>query len=78
MTPISTIRIDAVVHQLDDAVAAACTEGDGRFSPLLDVIDPVGGADDDEVLNFSIRVAHDEAWGQARIDALGHVVLESP
>jgi hypothetical protein len=37
----------------------------GRFSPLLDVIDRVGGADDDEVLNFSIRVARDEAWQQA-------------
>ena len=37
----------------------------GRFSPLLDVIDRVGGADDDEVLNFSIRVARKEAWDQA-------------
>jgi hypothetical protein len=37
----------------------------GRFSPLLDVIDRVGGADDDEVLNFSIRVARNEAWDQA-------------
>lgn len=39
----------------------------GRFSPLLDVIDRVGGADDDEVLNFSIRVARDESWTQALI-----------
>jgi hypothetical protein len=39
----------------------------GRYSPLLDVIDRVGGSDDDEVLNFSIRVARNEAWDQAVI-----------
>jgi hypothetical protein len=39
----------------------------GRFSPLLDVIDRVGGGDDDEVLNFSIRVARDEAWSRALV-----------
>ncbi len=37
----------------------------GRFSPLLDVLDRVSGGEDDEVLNFSIRVARDEAWSQA-------------
>ena len=37
----------------------------GRFSPLLDVIDRVGGSQDDEVLNFSIQVARHEAWSQA-------------
>jgi len=39
----------------------------GRFSPLLDVIDRVGGGEDDEVLNFSIRVARNEAWSQALV-----------
>lgn len=39
----------------------------GRFSPLLDVIDRVGGGDDDAVLNFSIRVARDQAWSQALV-----------
>ena len=37
----------------------------GRFSPLLDVIDRVGGGEDDEVLNFSIRVGRHDAWSQA-------------
>jgi hypothetical protein len=37
----------------------------GRFSPLLDVIDRIGGGEDDEVLNFSLRVARKEAWSQA-------------
>ena len=39
----------------------------GRFSPLLDVIDRVGGGEDDEVLNFSLRVARKEAWSQAMV-----------
>ncbi len=38
----------------------------GRFSPLLDVLDRISG-DDDEVLNFSIRVARDQAWSQALV-----------
>src|SRR5436305_3326534 len=37
----------------------------GRFSPRLDVLDRVGGQDDDQLLNFSIRVARHEAWSQA-------------
>ena len=39
----------------------------GRFSPLLDVIDRVGGGEDDEVLNFSLRVARKEAWSRALV-----------
>ncbi|MEA2685697.1 MAG: hypothetical protein QOE93_892 [Actinomycetota bacterium] len=37
----------------------------GRFSPLLHVLWQVGGDVDDEVLNFSIRVARRDAWQQA-------------
>ena len=52
----------------------------GRFSPLLDVIDRVGGGEDDEILNFSIRVARQEAWSQALVlastdDALRRAAL---
>ena len=57
------MRVNAVLGALMPRVRACI----GRFSPLLDVIDRVGGADDDEVLNFSIRVARDEAWDQALI-----------
>jgi hypothetical protein len=39
----------------------------GRFSPLLDVVDRVGGGEDDEVLNFSIRVARNQSWSQALV-----------
>ncbi|HVF14381.1 MAG TPA: DUF5995 family protein, partial [Acidimicrobiales bacterium] len=40
-------------------------ESIGRFSPLLHVLWAVGGDVDDEVLNFSIRVARAESWQQA-------------
>ena len=55
------MRVNAILVGLMPKVRACI----GRFSPLLDVIDRVGGADDDEVLNFSIRVARNEAWSQA-------------
>jgi hypothetical protein len=55
------MRVNGVLGALMPKVRACI----GRFSPLLDVIDRVGGADDDEILNFSIRVARDEAWSQA-------------
>ena len=37
----------------------------GRFSPLLHVLFTVSGRKDDEVLNFSFKVARSEAWAQA-------------
>ncbi len=55
------MRINAILGALLPRVRVCI----GRFSPLLDVIDRVGGGDDDEVLNFSIRVARKEAWSQA-------------
>ena len=60
------MRINAVLAALMPKVRTCI----GRFSPLLDVIDRVGGGDDDEMLRFSIRVARDEAWQQAVTMAL--------
>ena len=57
------MRVNGILGALLPEVRACI----GRFSPLLDVIDRVGGADDDEILNFSIRVARDEAWSQAQL-----------
>jgi Family of unknown function (DUF5995) len=37
----------------------------GRFSPLLDVLDRVGGRTDEELVTFSINTARDEAWHEA-------------
>jgi hypothetical protein len=57
------MRVNAILAALLPGVRACI----GRFSPLLDVIDRVGAGDDDEVLNFSITVARDEAWAQAQV-----------
>ena len=57
------MRVNGILGDLLPKVRACIS----RFSPLLDVIDRVGGADDDEILNFSIRVARDEAWSQALV-----------
>jgi hypothetical protein len=54
-------RINALLGALLGPVRACV----GHFSPLLDVLDRVGGHDDDQVLNFSIRVAREEAWSAA-------------
>jgi hypothetical protein len=37
----------------------------GRFSPLLHVLDHVGGRKDECIANFSIVAARDEAWHEA-------------
>lgn len=55
------MRVNAVLGALLPRVRACI----GRYSPLLDVLDRVGGTDDDQVLHFSLRVARDEAWQQA-------------
>jgi Family of unknown function (DUF5995) len=60
-------RINAVLGALLGPVRT-CLD---RFSPLLDVLDRVGGHDDDQILNFSIRVAREEAWTAAVTLATG-------
>ena len=55
------LRVNAILVSLVEPVRACV----GRFSPMLDVLDRVGGRDDDQILNLSIRVARDEAWSQA-------------
>jgi hypothetical protein len=62
-------RINDVLQGLMDPLQDCV----GRFSPLLHVLWAVGGDTDDEVLNFSVRVARADAWHQAvmlaRLDA---------
>ncbi len=36
-----------------------------RFSPLLNVLDKVGGRSDEAIVNFSIKTAREEAWHEA-------------
>ena len=54
-------RINDILHGLMQPIQDTV----GRFSPLLHVLWDIGGDADDEVLNFSIRVARNDAWQQA-------------
>ena len=54
-------RVNGVIGGLLDPVQAAI----GRFSPLLGLVWRVADRPDDEVLNFSFRVAREEAWRHA-------------
>jgi hypothetical protein len=54
-------RINMIIGGLLDAVQEAV----GAFSPLLDLLWRVSDRPGDEVLNFSFKVARDEAWRHA-------------
>ena len=54
-------RINDVLGRLSPPVQDCL----GRFSPLLHVLFRVSGTTDDEVLNFSFKVARSEAWAEA-------------
>jgi hypothetical protein len=54
-------RINAVIGSLLDPMQDAI----GKFSPLLGLVWRIADEPDDEVLNFSFRVARDEAWKHA-------------
>jgi hypothetical protein len=42
----------------------------GRFSPLIHILDEIGGKDEVEVLDFSLDAARDEPWLNATIVSL--------
>ena len=54
-------RINDILHGLMQPIQDCV----GHFSPLLHILWDFGGSADDEVLNFSIRVAREDAWHQA-------------
>jgi len=54
-------RINSIIGGLLDAVQEAV----GAFSPLVDLLWRVSDRPGDEVLNFSFKVARDEAWRHA-------------
>lgn len=39
----------------------------GKLSPLIEILDKLGGGKDEFILNFSIRKARQEAWNNAKI-----------
>ena len=54
-------RINDILHALLEPVRDCIAQ----FSPLLHILWDLGGDVDDGVLNFSIRVARNDAWQQA-------------
>ena len=55
------MTINSILSALLDPVQAAL----GEFSPMLDVLDRVGGRTDEAIASFSILHARDEAWHEA-------------
>ncbi|HEX4964663.1 MAG TPA: DUF5995 family protein [Thermoanaerobaculia bacterium] len=56
-------RINTILSTLLPAVEATV----GDFSPLLDILEKIGGKDAIEVLDFSLDAARDAAWLHAQI-----------
>jgi hypothetical protein len=59
-------KINAILSGLLPAVEATV----GEFSPLLDILEKIGGKDAVEVLDFSIVAARDDAWMHAEMISL--------
>ncbi|HEX3552004.1 MAG TPA: DUF5995 family protein [Thermoanaerobaculia bacterium] len=59
-------KINTILAGLLPAVEATV----GELSPLLDVLEKIGGEDAVEVLNFSLDAARDDAWLHAQIISL--------
>ena len=56
-------RINQLLAELLPAAEAAI----GRFSPLIGLLDQIGGRDETQVLDFSLDAARDDAWNHALI-----------
>lgn len=54
-------EINTILAALLDPVQAVI----GRFSPLLHILDEIGGGSDEALVSFSINNARDEAWHEA-------------
>jgi len=54
-------RIMQILSVLTDQVKGVLDQ----FSPMIKLLDRIGGAADDEVVNFSITAARDDAWRHA-------------
>lgn len=58
------------INQILSALVSGVEAVVGRFSPLIDLLDRVGGRDEAAVLNFSMDAARDDAWRHAVILSL--------
>jgi hypothetical protein len=55
------------INQLLAGLLPATEAVIGRFSPLIGLLDQLGGRDETQVLNFSLDAARDDAWNHAQI-----------
>lgn len=55
------------INQLLGKLLPAAEAVIGRFSPLIGLLDQVGGRDERQVLNFSLDAARDDAWNHALV-----------
>jgi hypothetical protein len=62
------MRINEILGELLDVVQAVV----GEHSPLLDLLDQVGGRTEEVLINFSMSRARDEAWEHAQVLAWQH------
>ncbi len=56
-------RINAILGALTDRVKLVLAE----FSPLVHLLDQVGSSVEDELVNFSMTIARDDAWQHAQL-----------
>jgi hypothetical protein len=55
------------INQLLGKLLPAAEAAIGRFSPLIGLLDQIGGRDETQVLDFSLDAARDDAWNHALI-----------
>lgn len=67
-------RINQILGALTDDVKRVI----GEFSPLLHLLDELGGPLDDSLINFSMTIARDDAWRHAAVLAAQAPAQQAP
>ena len=67
-------RINQILSALTDEVKLVIAE----FSPMLHLLDEVGGDAEDAILNFSMTIARDDAWQHAQVLAAQPAARQGP
>jgi len=55
------------INQLLGKLLPVAEAAIGRFSPLIGLLDQIGGRDETQVLDFSLDAARDDAWNHALV-----------
>jgi hypothetical protein len=67
-------RINQILAALTDEVKRVVAE----FSPMMHLLDQVGGDAEDAMVNFSMTMARDDAWQHAEVLAAQPPALQGP